>query len=168
VLYIGPISFEDLRTFEGVEHSNFRAACLARGLLQDDYEWKQCLEEAHHMQTGYQLRNLFITILRDCHPTKPGELWGFFSQHICDDLQHHLQHRRTMPDATAADATDYGLYLVWTAWEAAGGKPHLCDFPRPDFHKWRAMEINHQVDQIFNPEEQARLAEERMLHLMLL
>jgi hypothetical protein len=145
-----------------VEHPNFKAACLARGLLQDDYEWKQCLEEARHMQSGKQLRNLFIMILHECHPSRPEELWQTFSGYLCEDLRHFLQHRRTMPDATAADAIDYGLYLIWTTWKSSGGEPHKTDLPRPDFDKWRAMEINHQADQTFNPAEQSRLAEERI------
>lgn len=48
----GPTSFEDLRTFNGALLPTFRAACLARGLLEDDAEWRQCLMEATMMQTG--------------------------------------------------------------------------------------------------------------------
>jgi hypothetical protein len=48
----GPRSFEDLQTYCGHRYSTFRKACLVRGLLKDDSEWQQCLEEACHMQTG--------------------------------------------------------------------------------------------------------------------
>ncbi len=48
----GPKSFADLRTVNGMEYPSFRAACLARGLLEDDGEWTHCLEEATQMQTG--------------------------------------------------------------------------------------------------------------------
>src|SRR6267142_4730654 len=67
----GATSFENLRTFEGTLHLTFKDACIARGLLEDDSEWRQCLREARHMATGYQLRHLFVTILRDCTPTDP-------------------------------------------------------------------------------------------------
>ena len=51
----GPASFEDLRQFNSITHATFYEACLARGLLKDDGEWRQCLLEVSYMQTGEQL-----------------------------------------------------------------------------------------------------------------
>ena len=34
----GPISFENMRTVDGVIYESFKAACVARGLLEDDEE----------------------------------------------------------------------------------------------------------------------------------
>ena len=39
----GPTSFENLRTVNNVLHDTFKAACVARGLLEDDDEWIQCM-----------------------------------------------------------------------------------------------------------------------------
>ena len=39
----GATSFESLRTYQGIEHSTYKEACLARGLLEDDQEWRLCL-----------------------------------------------------------------------------------------------------------------------------
>ena len=50
----GATSFEDLRTVNNVLHDTFKSACVARGLLEDDEEWIQCLREAAIMNTGYQ------------------------------------------------------------------------------------------------------------------
>jgi hypothetical protein len=82
----GATSFENLRHVNGVLHPTFHAACLAHGLLKDDNEWRQCLQEAAHMASGYQLRNLFVTILHDCSPSDPLALWMKFRVNICDDL----------------------------------------------------------------------------------
>ena len=49
-------SFEDLRTFDGQVHPTFKAACLARGLLETDEEWFICMQEVTFHSTGYQLR----------------------------------------------------------------------------------------------------------------
>ena len=76
----GATSFEDLRTVNGVIHPTFHAACLAHGLLEDDNEWRQCLQEAAHMASGHQLCNLFVTILRDCSPS--GSMDGVQSQYL--------------------------------------------------------------------------------------
>ncbi len=42
----GATSYEHLRTVDGREHDTFKDACIAMGLLEDDNEWDQALEEA--------------------------------------------------------------------------------------------------------------------------
>jgi len=59
----GAGSFEALRIVNGVVHDTFKSACIAFGLYDSDDEWNVCLEEAIGMQTGVQLRFLFVTIL---------------------------------------------------------------------------------------------------------
>ena len=71
----GPTSFEDLRTVDGVIYESFKAACVARGLLEDDEEWIQCLHEAAIIKIGHQLRRLFCIILTECAPLHPLRLW---------------------------------------------------------------------------------------------
>jgi hypothetical protein len=96
----GATSFAKLRTFQEAEMLNFRQACLARGLLTDDNEWHQCLTEGAQMATGYQLRLLFVTILRECSPSDPVNLWHLHRVHICDDLHHYLTSHNIRADPT--------------------------------------------------------------------
>jgi hypothetical protein len=49
----GASSYEYLHTFEGTLYPTIKDAYIACGLLEDDQEWHQCLEEAKHMATGY-------------------------------------------------------------------------------------------------------------------
>jgi hypothetical protein len=42
----GVVSFEVLRTINGVVHDTFKLACIAFGLYDSDDEWNACLEEA--------------------------------------------------------------------------------------------------------------------------
>ena len=67
----GAKSWEDLRRFGDKLHPTYKAAFFARGLLEDDSEWKKCLEEAGNIQTGHQLCCLFAIILLHCHPIHP-------------------------------------------------------------------------------------------------
>ncbi|KAL5730296.1 hypothetical protein ACHQM5_003135 [Ranunculus cassubicifolius] len=71
----GPKSFEHLKIVGTERFETFKEACIAHGLLEDDEEWAQCLEEASIMKTGHQLRKLFTMILLECNPTQPGVLW---------------------------------------------------------------------------------------------
>jgi DNA replication protein DnaC len=109
----GPTSWQDLRTFDNVEHLTFHAACLARGLLENDDEWRQCLEEASLTHLGRSLRQLFSLILRHCQPSQPDVLWEDFREHLCDDLRHQLQTmRHTNADISLNDIYDFGLFLI--------------------------------------------------------
>ncbi|KAF7138508.1 hypothetical protein RHSIM_Rhsim07G0140000 [Rhododendron simsii] len=108
----GPKSYKDLRTVDNVVYDTFKSACVARGLLEDDDEWVQCLEEAAIMQTGYQLRRLFCVILTQCSPLQPLELWKRFFINICDDLAHKIRTLFGILNPIEAQIEDYGLYLL--------------------------------------------------------
>jgi hypothetical protein len=99
----GATSFEHLRTVNGDLKPTFKEACIALGLLSDDNEWHQCLEEAGHMATGHQLRVLFITILYECSPSNPRHLWDTHKHRLCDDLRYRLQHRHIREDPSDED-----------------------------------------------------------------
>jgi hypothetical protein len=108
----GARSFEELRSFDGVEYSTYKEACLACGLLEDDQEWRLCLQEAGGIQSGSQLRWLFTTILAFCSPSDPRNLWNLFKHLICDDLKHRLQTRYHMQSPEDDQVNDFGLYLI--------------------------------------------------------
>ena len=69
-----PTSFTSFRTYNGVEYETFTATCVARGLYENDEEWQQSLREASVMQSGAQLRCLFVTILTYGPPADPRRL----------------------------------------------------------------------------------------------
>ncbi|KAF9262973.1 hypothetical protein L218DRAFT_836057, partial [Marasmius fiardii PR-910] len=62
-------------------------------------------------QTGHSLRILFHTILKNCHPPDPVELWTQFKQHFSDDpplgyrAEAILNH-----EPTQKDLEDYALF----------------------------------------------------------
>jgi hypothetical protein len=108
----GAMSFEHLHTVNGQLRSTFKEACIAMGLLADDNEWHQCLEEAGIMATGHQLRILFVTILTDGNPALPKNLWETHRHRLCDDLRRTLQRRNIRDDPSDEDVWDYGLFLI--------------------------------------------------------
>ena len=87
----GPMSFEDLRTYDGIVHQNFKSACIAHGLLDSDEQWDHSLTEAELWQGGSQLRQLFVCMLLHCYPTDALPLWINHAQHLSDDCRHRLQ-----------------------------------------------------------------------------
>lgn len=71
-----------------------KAACIARGILEDDSEWVACMEEASSMQNALQLRCLFGTILLFCEPSCPGILWKRFREEMIEDFLYQLSRSR--------------------------------------------------------------------------
>jgi hypothetical protein len=67
----GATSYEHLRTMDGKKHDTFKDACIAMGLLADDNEWHQALEEADVWASGRQLRDMFASMLMFCEVTNP-------------------------------------------------------------------------------------------------
>ena len=122
----GAKEWKDLRMFNGVEYPTYKEACRARGMLEDDGEWDQCLLEAGELQTGYQLRALFACILLHCQPTQPEILWQNHRERICDDLRHRLT-ARNITNPTNDQVFDYGLHLLEGVLLKAGKR--LSDFP---------------------------------------
>ena len=107
----GLTSFKDLRTMDGVLCELFHEACLKQGLLQDDGEWRLCLQDAAEIQTGSQLWHLFAILLLFCAPATPKDLWLEFRTKICDDLCHCL-HKLGCTSVTDNEVYDFGLHLI--------------------------------------------------------
>ena len=160
----GATSFEDLHTVNGVLYPTFHAACLAHGLLEDDNEWRQCLQEAAHMASGYQLRSLFVTILRDCSPSDPLALWMEFRVNICDDLRHALQSKNIILHPTEEQVFDYGLYLIDGLLRS--GNRSLQEWPAMPLpqHNWAAAAGNRLIAEqhAYDNNEQTELANQHI------
>jgi hypothetical protein len=78
-------------------HPTFKAACLARGLLQYDAEWDQCLSEAANMQLPRSLRQLFASLLIFNNITNPGRLWDRHKGALTEDFLHQARQVSGLP-----------------------------------------------------------------------
>jgi len=62
------------------QHASFKEACQQRGLLQDDAEWAQCMEEATSMASASCLNALFVALLVFNDVANPLALWERFKE----------------------------------------------------------------------------------------
>jgi len=86
----GATSFNDLRTVNGQFYQSFSETCLALGLIEDDDEWKQAMNEAVKWMMPRQLRRLFVRILLHCQPLQPEQLWESFKIAMSEDYIRHF------------------------------------------------------------------------------
>ncbi|XP_070494675.1 uncharacterized protein [Chironomus tepperi] len=71
----GATGFEFLRTVDNVVYESFKAAAIARRLLESDDEWNQCLIDGATYLMPKQLREMFAYICIFCQPAQPLKLW---------------------------------------------------------------------------------------------
>ncbi|XP_020108369.1 uncharacterized protein LOC109724099 isoform X2 [Ananas comosus] len=87
----GPRNFDEIRTVNGILYETFRAACDALGLLSDDLEWHQALDEASYWSSASDLRQLFVSIIMFCEVSDPAKLLNDFWKLMADDITYRLK-----------------------------------------------------------------------------
>ncbi|XP_076936999.1 uncharacterized protein LOC143604386 [Bidens hawaiensis] len=85
----GPMCFEDIRTVDGEVCATYRDACYKKGLLDNDNEYIEAIEETSHTASGYYLRSLFATMLITYSLSRPDDVWEKYEQRqILPVVQH--------------------------------------------------------------------------------
>ena len=85
----GPTSFEDLRTVDGQLCGTFQEATVKLGLWDDDNECYLALEEAFTVQFGPAFIQCFVSIILNCFPSNPRQLYDHFKEKLAEHLTHH-------------------------------------------------------------------------------
>jgi hypothetical protein len=85
---IGPTSFNSLKTVNGIVYNSYKEAAIKRGLLEDDTEWFNCLQEASLVGSPNQIRMIFSTIIALCGPSNPLYLWNQFYETFSEDIKY--------------------------------------------------------------------------------
>ncbi|XP_071575058.1 uncharacterized protein [Temnothorax nylanderi] len=87
----GPMSFLDLRTVNGVLCPTFQSTCKALGLLEDDKQWDNTLEEAVLCDSSLKLRELFTVMLAFCQLSEPLSLWEKYKDSFSEDIMRQVE-----------------------------------------------------------------------------
>ena len=87
----GKTSYEELRMVDGVLQETYQEVCRMLGLLQDDSEWDEALNEGSVTKMSSALRELFVTIIMFCMPSNPQELFNKHCLEWADDMLLHAQ-----------------------------------------------------------------------------
>ncbi len=82
----GATSFADVATHNGIQHSSFYNACMARGLFIDDSELVAAFMEIVSVEVSVNnLRLHFANMLVHCGPADPVALFNTFMDELCDN-----------------------------------------------------------------------------------
>ncbi|KAF8107311.1 hypothetical protein N665_0123s0002 [Sinapis alba] len=125
----GPISFEEVRTVGGVLYEKFKQACYARGLLDDDREWHDAIEEPSQWETGRQLRRLFESILIYFQVIDPLKLWNHTWRFLSEDILYMKQKEFWFPGLELEDEQLKQYTLIELEQLLKANAQSLTDYP---------------------------------------
>ncbi|CAH9080016.1 unnamed protein product [Cuscuta epithymum] len=92
----GATCHDDLKIVDDIQFLTYRDACYERGLLDDDREYIDAIEESSHSASAFLLRYLFTTILTSNCASHQEHIWEkcwtFFSDDILYKQRRLLQY----------------------------------------------------------------------------
>ena len=152
----GPTSYINLRTYEGCVYPTYQETCIARGLLETDEEWDICLTEAATIQTGFQFRQLFVTLLLGNSPSDPRALFDKHLDSLSDDCRYRLRQVYNIPHPSDEQILSFTLQMIQGLLQKAG--KDLTDFSLPhpivtidnlsDVPRLVAEELNYDIQSL--------------------
>lgn len=94
----GPTSYEDLRRIGNTTYNTYRETCAALGLLNDDNEWHEALQENKSSAFPSQLRSLFVHIILNCQVSDVYKLWICHWESMADDILYKQREMTRNPN----------------------------------------------------------------------
>ncbi|KAM5549294.1 hypothetical protein ABKV19_000622 [Rosa sericea] len=79
-------NFDSIKTINGITYSSYQEACRVLGLLGDDKEWIEALQNSLHAATASEIRQLFVTIILFCDVADPQMLLDSYWLNMSDDI----------------------------------------------------------------------------------
>ncbi|XP_074305621.1 uncharacterized protein LOC141640840 [Silene latifolia] len=131
----GPKSFEDIRTVNKVIHPTFKEACYALGLLGDDKECIDAINEAADWGSGCYLRRLFATLLLSGSISQPEKVWQETWDKLSDDILHRQRTISRIKDLQLSEheLQNYALAEIEAILQSNGSTLQRFDgMPFPD------------------------------------
>ncbi len=110
-------SYSDLLFYNGQEFSTFQEAAKARGLVDDENEYKEAINEASTFQTGNGLRQLLVCLIVSGAPAKV--LWDDFKELFAEDYLDKM-HDEDKAFNAALNCIDRKLQLHGKSLEDVG------------------------------------------------
>jgi len=85
----GPESYDDIKTIDDFKYNTFKEACFALGLLDDDKEFIDAINQAAYWGSADYMRRLFVVLLVSNQFSRPEHVWSRTWQNLCDDVLYH-------------------------------------------------------------------------------
>jgi hypothetical protein len=150
-----PTSFDDLKIVDSTPFDTYKAACQARGLLNDDSEYDSCLNEAYTFQTDHAFRRLFMLIVAQCSPTDALALMLRHKHQLQGGCEYRLKNHFNIPAPTVQQVWDLALSDLEVIAHQHGKSLEMFNLPTPSGAFTAATHNRAIVEELsFNADEQ--------------
>ncbi|XP_010445117.1 PREDICTED: ATP-dependent DNA helicase PIF1-like [Camelina sativa] len=130
----GPMTFDDIKTYNGVVYKSYKEACFARGILDDDQVFIDGLIEAAQYSFGDYLRNFFAMLLLSDSLARPEHVWLQTWHLLSEDIETKKTQQFNNPELTLTEAQirNYTLQEIEMILLFNGGTlKDIAHFPQP-------------------------------------
>ncbi|CAN1334987.1 ATP-dependent DNA helicase pif1 [Linum perenne] len=107
----GALSFQHLRTVNGVVYSDYQLACQAMGLLATDDEWDSVMLEVSRWGQASMIRSVFVSLLIFCQVADPAKLLHNWWESMSEDFAYRQQQLTSAPLQQPSSPTLYNQVL---------------------------------------------------------
>ncbi|XP_023644880.1 uncharacterized protein LOC17896811 [Capsella rubella] len=130
----GPMTFDDIKKYNGVVYKTYKEACFARGILDDDQVFIDSLLKAGQFCFGDYLRNFFAMLILSDSLARPEHVWAETWQLLSQDIEKKKQEDFNNPylTLTEAEMKNYTLQEIEKIMLFNGGTlKGIENFPQP-------------------------------------
>ncbi|XP_010480490.1 PREDICTED: uncharacterized protein LOC104759239 [Camelina sativa] len=162
---IGPTSYDDILTVDGIMYENFKDACLARGMLDGDKEWIEALEETRQWGFPCQLRSLFVTLLIYSYVSSPLNLWNHCWRYMGDDIEHTQGKKLKLPKLHLREEQLKNYTLLEIEKILQQHDKTLADFPDmplPDKEMMKELNNSYLIEELGYDEDEQQTEHDRL------
>ncbi|CAN1135100.1 ATP-dependent DNA helicase pif1 [Linum perenne] len=107
----GALSFQHLRTVNGVMYSDYQLACQAMGLLATDDEWDSVMLEVSRWGQASIIRSVFVSLLIFCQVADPAKLLHNWWESMSEDFAYREEQLTSAPLQQPSSPTLYNQVL---------------------------------------------------------
>nr|GEX81184.1 uncharacterized protein [Tanacetum cinerariifolium] len=99
----GPEDWDKIKEVNDTVHRTYRDACYAMGLLVDDREYIDAIEEANSQACGEYVRKVFARLLTSNTISSPDHVWNETWRLMCDDIEYEQPELLNYPELELRD-----------------------------------------------------------------
>ncbi|GJS08334.1 hypothetical protein Tco_0365130 [Tanacetum coccineum] len=99
----GPEDWDKIKEVNDIVHPTYRDACYAMGLLDDDREYIDAIEEANSWACGEYVRKVFARLLTSNTVSRPDHVWNETWRLMCDDIEYEQRELLNYPELELRD-----------------------------------------------------------------
>jgi len=95
---MGPVCYDDIKIVNGVKYDSFKEVCFAFGLLDDNKEFINAINQASFWGTASSMCRLFVELIVTNQYPRPKVVFDKVWENLSDDMLYRQRRVLRAPD----------------------------------------------------------------------